>query len=85
MAGNKNYQSYRDELARLIPFLYKYEDDSGYMFLVRFNYAMYKCWFSSKEWKREVVFGRRSDDWAATSHAESSASMRDFSVLSCVI
>ena len=29
MAGNKNYQSYRDELARLIPFLYKYEDDSG--------------------------------------------------------
>ena len=31
MAGNKNYQSYRDELARLIPFLHKYEDDTGVM------------------------------------------------------
>lgn len=42
MAGNKNYQSYRDELARLIPFLYKYEDDSGYVCVVHFNYAMYE-------------------------------------------
>ena len=30
MAGNKNYQSYREELARLIPFLFKYEDDTGF-------------------------------------------------------